>query len=84
MVVLICLIFSAHVARGKNKNMIRPLARIFLRGFLYHSSCIRRGGQIQLNYEPRGRPAAARREPSIMDQDQQQTTGTVCIVLLHK
>jgi hypothetical protein len=33
---LICLIFSARAraARGKNKNMIRPLARIFLRGLL--------------------------------------------------
>jgi hypothetical protein len=36
MALLICLIFSARAARGKNKNMIRPLARIFLRGFLYH------------------------------------------------
>jgi hypothetical protein len=31
MELLICLIFSARAARGKNKNMIRPLARIFLR-----------------------------------------------------
>ena len=29
MILLICLIFSTHTARGKNKNMIRPLARIF-------------------------------------------------------
>jgi hypothetical protein len=35
MALLICLIFSARAAaRGKNKNMIRPLARIFLRGLL--------------------------------------------------
>ena len=33
MALLICLIFSARAsaARGKNKNMIRPLSRIFLR-----------------------------------------------------
>jgi hypothetical protein len=35
---LICLIFSAPAVIGKNKNMIRPLARIFYGGFLYHSS----------------------------------------------
>jgi hypothetical protein len=34
MALLICLIFSAFGARGKNKNMIRPLALIFLRGLL--------------------------------------------------
>jgi hypothetical protein len=41
MALLICLIFStrARAARGKNKNMIRPLARIFLTWLLvlYHS-----------------------------------------------
>jgi hypothetical protein len=46
MALLICLIFSlrargtrARGARGKNKNMIRPLPRIFLRGLyvLYHA-----------------------------------------------
>jgi hypothetical protein len=47
----------AHAARGKNKNMIRPLARIFSGGFLYHSSrtcqlkSSHRGTKIAINFQ---------------------------------
>jgi hypothetical protein len=53
MALLICLIFSARAraARRKNKNMIRPLARIFLRGFLYHSSARPAAGRGRTPYD---------------------------------